>query len=78
MNLRYGIGEIGDFVRGAARGYCDRQLQRGNGIGRLPVILLDGLDSRIDRVGGEAEPSPDIDTGGKRAQVDGMAAAGQL
>ena len=55
---RYRIGEIGDFVRRAPAERRDRQLQRGNRIGCLPVIELDVLDPRIDRVSGEAELLP--------------------
>ena len=65
MNPRNRIGEIGDFVPGAPAEHRDRQLQRGTRIGCLPVVLLDPLDARVDRVRGEAEPLADLNTGGK-------------
>ena len=76
--MRYRIGEIADLVRGSTREYFDRQLQRGNGIRCLPVVVLNRFDSRIDRVRGEAEPLPDLCAGGQRAEMDCVAAQGEL
>ena len=47
-------------------------------IGCLPVVQLDPLDPRVDRVGGKSEPLADLDSGGKGAQMNGVAAMGQL
>jgi hypothetical protein len=78
MNTPNRIGEIGDFVHCAPAEHRYRQLQCGTRIGCLPVVLLDPLDARVDRVRGEAEPLADLNTGGKCAHMDRMATAGQL
>jgi hypothetical protein len=65
-------------VDGAPPERGHRQFQRGTGIGDLPVVQRDRLDARIDRVGGETEPSGDIHTGRQRAHVDRVPAAGQI
>ena len=49
-------GILGDFVHSAPVEHRDRKLQRGRRIGCLPVIVLNRLDPRIDRVRGETEP----------------------
>ena len=54
-------GILGDFVHSPPAEHRDRKLQRG---GCLPVIVLNRLDPRIDRVRGETEPLPDLCTGG--------------
>jgi len=57
-------GILGDFVHSAQAEHRDRKLQRGTRIGCLPVIVLNRLDPRIDRVRNETEPLPDLNTGG--------------
>ena len=57
-------GILGDFVHSAQAEHRDRKLQRGTRIGCLPVIVLNRLDPRIDRVPSETEPLPDLYTGG--------------
>ena len=55
-------GILGDFVHSPPAEHRDRKLQRGATIGCLPVIVLNRLDPRIDRVRSETEPLPDLYT----------------
>ena len=60
MDPRHRVGDIGDLIHGAPTEYRDRQLQRSNGVGGLPVVVLDRLNPRIDCVRDKSEPLADF------------------